>query len=182
MSTIGEVVDRAGKLVVSVRALVKTDTIEGVVEAAAALGAQQALQDGLTALQGGINKIGTGLAPVAGTLIGVDAVAGVIGLISPLANGIGTLIHDSADLVPELETAKLVAASAQKVIAVAGSGIQEASDFVDETMSYVDPTSFTRLGEDLRELAKQFETLKQQAAKQTTTGQAKESEPCPIPS
>jgi hypothetical protein len=173
MSTIGEVVNQAGKLVTSVHALLDTDAIKGVIEAAAALGAQQALQDGFTALQGGINKIGQGLKPVAGTLIGVDAAAGAIGLVPPLVQGIGTLISDSGDLfvdlVPGLQTAKQVADTAQKAINVAGTEIHAASQFADDTLSYVDPTSFKHLQQELRGLAEQLETLKQQAASPPST-------------
>jgi hypothetical protein len=168
MSTIGDVVNQAGTLVTSVQALLDTDTVKGVVEAAAALGAQQMLQDGFTALQGGINKIGQGLNPVASTLIGVDAAAGMLGLVPPLVQGIGTLISDSGDLfvelVPGLDAAKQVAGSAEQAINAAGTEISAVSQFADDTLSYVDPTSFKRLSNNLQSLVGQLENLKKQAA------------------
>ncbi|HJS84942.1 MAG TPA: hypothetical protein VJ779_05740, partial [Acetobacteraceae bacterium] len=142
MSTVAEVVDHAGKLVRDAQELLATDTIAGVLEAAAALGAQQALRDGFTALQGGLGKIDQGLAPVIGTLVAIDAVAGVFGIVPPLVNGIGLLIGGSGDffaeLVPGLGEAERLGEAASEAMEVAGQEIGAASRFADDTLAFID--------------------------------------------
>jgi hypothetical protein len=174
MSTVGEVVDHAGKLVHDVQELLATDTVKGVLQAASALGAQKALVDGFTALQGGLGQIDKGLTPVVSTLIGLDAFAGVLGIVPPVVDGIGLLISDSgdlfADLVPGLGDAKQIGEAGQEAMNTAGRAIGDVTRFVDDTLAYVDPASFQRLRADLVQLSASLVTLKQQASTPPQTG------------
>jgi hypothetical protein len=168
MSTVGEVVDHAGKLVRDVQELLETDTIAAVLKTAADLGAQKAVADGFTALQGGLGKIDQGLSPVIRTLIGVDAAAGVFGVVPPVVQSFGLLISGSgeffAELVPGLGEAQQLGQAASEAIDIAGRELGAASQFADETLAYVNPASFQRLRADLISLSATLDTLKQQAS------------------
>ncbi len=174
MNTVREVVEQAGKIVRDAQALLETDTIAGVLETAAALGAQQALQDGFTALQGGLGKIDQGLAPVIRALIEIDAAAGVVGIVPPLVNGIGLLVSSGGDffaeLVPGLGEAQRLGAAASEAMDAAGHEIGAASQFADDTLAYVNPASFGRLRADLSRLSAALDTLKKQASAPPQSG------------
>jgi len=176
MSTVAEVVDRSGRLVRDVRELLQTDTVSGILEAASALGAQQAVQDGFTALQTGLGKVDQGLAPVIRTLIEIDAAAGVFGVVPPVVDGIGLLISGGGEffgeLVPGLGEARRLGEIADQAMGAAGREIGTASQFVDDTLAFVDPASFRRLRADLIQLAAALETLKKQAAAPPQAGAA----------
>jgi len=174
MSTVAEVVDRSGRLVRDVRELLQTDTVSGLLEAASALGAQQAVQDGFTALQTGLGKVDQGLAPVIRTLIEIDAAAGVFGIVPPVVDGIGLLISGGgeffAELVPGLGEARHLGEIAGEAMGAAGREIGAASQFVDDTLAFVDPASFRRLRADLIQLSAALEALKKQATAPPRTG------------
>jgi hypothetical protein len=165
MSTIGDVLKAANKLVVDIDAVLNTDTAKQAPEIAQTLGVQQQLKDGIGKVEGAIDQFVNGLEPVRHVAVMADALVAMFGIAPPLVTGLGDVVSDAGNQLAALglglDGVKTVTGGIGDVLHTIGSALDVADDAAEDLLAFVDASQFGVIIGSLKKLKADFDKLKQ---------------------
>ena len=165
--SIGLVLHQSSALMAAVDALLAAESLEGVIAAAAALGAGPTLAEGFASLASGLAQVETRLRPLASGLVAADAAAAMLAVLPGVVSGLGGLARDTGalveDLLPSLAAA-MPSRQAQQAIGEVSQQVAAVTDSVEDMMAEIAPAEFARLLGGLAALATTLAALKARAS------------------